>query len=207
MKLNKLIALGLIATSTFCFGQETNDQETKKRKFSYGAFFGLGNSTLEHNKLGTLNCDVIEFRFNVAYGDEKFRIASGIEFLGSNAGFFDGTKQSTLKNNYLQIPLKLITRLSIDKEEKLILVTGIGTYVNFLLDSSIYSNGDKVNTKSGGVNMGIIFALGLEYKLAPNTSIGINSDALSEFSAIKKNGYEQKQTGIIAFSAGFTQKF
>ena len=195
----------LFGVLTTTFGQQ-ND----KSKFGYGLSFGFGNSTLENNQLGVLNGNILSLRFNVDYSltkNENTKIISGIEILDFNSNFFNGVNQSKLKNEYFQIPLKITHRISLDKDEKFNLVTGIGLYSNFLLRSRITSLTDKVNTKSGGVNLGYNITLGMEYNLSSSSSIRLHSDVMYEFSPIKSNGYEQKQSEIILLSIGFVTKF
>ena len=195
----------LFGVLTTTFGQQ-ND----KSKFGFGLSFGFGNSTLENNQLGVLNGNILSLRFNVDYSltkNENTKIISGIEILDFNSNFFNGVNQSKLKNEYLQIPLKITHRISLDKDEKFNLVTGIGLYSNFLLRSRITSLTDKVNTKSGGVNLGYNITLGMEYNLSSSSSIRLHSDVMYEFSPIKSNGYEQKQSEIILLSIGFVTKF
>ena len=195
----------LLGVLTTTFGQQ-ND----KSKFGYGLSFGFGNSTLENNQLGVLNGNILSLRFNVDYSltkNENTKIISGIEILDFNSNFFNGVNQSKLKNEYFQIPLKITHRISLDKDEKFNLVTGIGLYSNFLLRSRITSLTDKVNTKSGGVNLGYNITLGMEYNLSSSSSIRLYNDIMYEFSPIKSNGYEQKQSEIILLSIGFVTKF
>lgn len=195
----------LFGVLTTTFGQQ-ND----KSKFGYGLSFGFGNSTLENNQLGVLNGNILSLRFNVDYSltkNENTKIISGIEILDFNSNFFNGVNQSKLKNEYFQIPLKITHRISLDKDEKFNLVTGVGLYSNFLLRSRITSLTDKVNTKSGGVNLGYNITLGMEYNLSSSSSIRLYNDIMYEFSPIKSNGYEQKQSEIILLSIGFVTKF
>jgi hypothetical protein len=195
----------LFGVLTTTFGQQ-ND----KSKFGYGLSFGFGNSTLENNQLGVLNGNILSLKFNVDYSltkNENTKIISGIEILDFNSNFFNGVNQSKLKNEYLQIPLKITHCISLDKDEKFNLVTGVGLYSNFLLRSRITSLTDKVNTKSGGVNLGYNITLGMEYNLSSSSSIRLHSDVMYEFSQIKSNGYEQKQSEIILLSIGFVTKF
>jgi hypothetical protein len=185
-------------------------QEKDISKFGYGMSFGFGNSTLENNQLGVLNGNIVSLKFNVDYSltkKEKTKIISGIEILDFNSNFFNGVNQSKLKNEYLQIPLKITHRISLEEDEKLNLFTGVGLYSNFLLRSRITSLTDKVNTKSGGVNLGYNITLGMEYNLSSSSSIRLNSDVMYELNPIKSNGYEQKQSEILLLSIGFTTKF
>ena len=198
-----LVCLFGVLTTTF-------GQQNDKSKFGYGLSFGFGNSTLENNQLGVLNGNILSLRFNVDYSltkNENTKIISGIEILDFNSNFFNGVNQSKLKNEYFQIPLKITHRISLDKDEKFNLVTGIGLYSNFLLRSRITSLTDKVNTKSGGVNLGYNITLGMEYNLSSSSSIRLYNDIMYEFSPIKSNGYEQKQSEIILLSIGFVTKF
>jgi hypothetical protein len=195
----------LIGVLTTTFGQQ-ND----KSKFGYGLSLGFGNSTLENNQLGVLNGNLQSLRFNIDYfltKKENTKIISGIEFLDFNSNFFNGTNQSKLKNSYLQIPFLITNQTSLDKEEKLYLVTGIGLYANYLMRSDITSLSNKLNTKSDGINLGYNIIFGMEYKLSPNSSIKLHSNIMKEFSPIKSNGYEQKQSEIILLSIGFVTKF
>ena len=195
----------LFGVLTTTFGQQ-ND----KSKFGYGLSFGFGNSTLENNQLGILNGNLLSLRFNVDYSltkKENTKIISGIEFLDFNSNFFNGVNQSKLKNEYLQIPLKIIHRINLDKDEKFNLVSGVGMYSNFLLRSNITSLTDKINTKSGGVNLGYNISFGMEYNLSSSSSIKLHSDVMYELNSIKSNGYEQKQSEILLLSIGFTTKF
>lgn len=195
----------LLGLSSFTFGQQEN-----KSKFGYGINFGVGSSTLENNQLGILSGNILALKFNIDYSiskEDNTKIISGIEFIDFNSSFFNGMNQSKLKNEYLQIPLKLTHRISLNENDKLRLVTGIGAYANFLLRSNITSLSDKINTKSGGVNFGYNILLGMEYNLSQNSTLIFNSDIMNEISAIKRNGYEQKQTEIILFSIGFSTKF
>ena len=198
-----LVCLFGVLTTTF-------GQQNDKSKFGFGLSFGFGNSTLENNQLGVLNGNILSLRFNVDYSltkNENTKIISGIEILDFNSNFFNGVNQSKLKNEYFQIPLKITHRISLDKDEKFNLVTGVGLYSNFLLRSRITSLTDKVNTKSGGVNLGYNITLGMEYNLSSSSSIRLYNDIMYEFSPIKSNGYEQKQSEIILLSIGFVTKF
>jgi opacity protein-like surface antigen len=202
---NSFFLACLLGLSSFVFGQEEN-----KSKFGYGINFGVGNSTLENNQLGNLSGNILALKFNIDYSiskEDNTKIISGIEFIDFNSSFFNGVNQSKLKNEYLQIPLKLTHRISLNENDKLSLVTGIGTYTNFLLRSNITSLSNKINTKSGGVNFGYNILLGMEYSLSQNSTLILNSDIMNEISAIKRNGYEQKQSEILLLSIGFVTKF
>jgi hypothetical protein len=205
MNRKTILLVCLLGLSTIIFAQD-ND----KSKFGYGMSLGFGNSTLENNQLGVLNGSLVSMRFNIDYSfteKNNTKLTTGIEIIEFNSNFFNGLTQNKLKNEYLQIPLRLTHRIHIDKEEKLNLVTGIGTYANFLMRSNINSLSDKFNTKSGGVNFGYNITLGMEYNISQNTTFLIHSNIMNELNAIKKNGYEQKQTEIVLFNIGFSTKF
>ena len=201
----KFFSICLLMIVSFSFAQEDI-----KSKFGYGFGFGVGNSTLENNQLGVLSGNMLSLRFNIDYSftdKENTKLISGIEFLDFNANFYNGLNQSKLKNEYLQIPLKISHRVGFGTEEKLNILVGAGMYANFLMRSKISSLEDKTNTKSGGVNFGYSVSFGMEYNLTSDTSIGVYSDVMSEINEIKNNGFEQKQTEILLLNIGISTRF
>ena len=205
--MNKKIILSIcfFAISSFSFGQDKD-----KSKFGYGIGFGFGNSTLENSQFGVLNGNIFSLNFNVDYSftdKGNTKLISGFDFLDVNSNFYNGINQSKLKNEYMQIPLKIKHKISFDKEDKLNLVVGIGVYANFLLRSNVTTLDGKINTESNGINFGYNYLFGMEYNLSANTSIGITADVMNELNAIKKNGLEQKQTDILLFNIGFSTRF
>ncbi len=205
MKKEYLIIFYFLITSISLFAQE-ND----KSKFSYGINFGIGSSTLENNQIGILNGNLVAIKLNVNYDfsdNEMTKLKSGIHIVGFNSSFFNGSDQSRLKNEYLQIPFELSNRISLGKEAKLNLIGAIGAYANLLLSSKILNLTNEINTKSGGINFGYNISMGTEYNISQNTSLNILLDIMNETNSIKKNGYEQKQTGIYLLSIGFSNRF
>lgn len=202
-----------ILFTSFCFLAITSfsfAQENDKSKFSYGLNFGVGNSTLKNNQIGVLDGNLLAIKFNVDYdfnNNSRTKLTSGLEALEFNSNFFNGTNQSRLKNEYLQIPLKLTHRVSLEKEEKLKLVVGISGYANFLLRSRILELSNEIDTKSGGFNLGFGISTGLDYNLSENTSVKLMFDIMNETDNIEKNGYEQKQTEIYLIGLGFSTRF
>ncbi|MAX71481.1 MAG: hypothetical protein CMC76_10335 [Flavobacteriaceae bacterium] len=184
--------------------------ENIKSKFSYGLNLAVGGATLENNKVGLLNGNVFAIRFNVDYDfsdNEKTKLLSGVEIVEFNSSFFNGTDQSRLKNEYLQIPLRLVQRVSLDNEQKFNLVTSIGAYGNFLLRSKINDLSNEVDTKSGGVNFGVGISFGTDYEITSNTRVNILFDIMNETSSISKNGFRQKQKDIYLLGIGFMTRF
>lgn len=205
MKNKILLLVCFLAISFVSFAQEDN-----RSKFAYGLKFGVGNSTLENNQIGVLDGNLLALRFNVDYNlqeDSKTKLTTGLELIEFNSSFFNGTNQSRLKNEYLQIPLRLTYRLNLDKEEKLKFIVGIGGYGNFLLRSRILELADEINTKSGGFNLGYNISTGMDYRITENTSIELMFDLMNETSSINKNGFEQKQSEIYLISLGFSNRF
>lgn len=202
-----------ILFTLFCFFAITSfsyAQENDKSKFSYGLNFGFGNSTLENNQIGVLDGNLLAIKFNVDYdfsSNSRTKLTSGLEALEFNSNFFNGTNQSRLKNEYLQIPLKLTHRVNLEKEEKLKLVIGIGGYANFLLRSRILELAKEIDTKSGGFNLGFGISTGLDYDLSENTTVKLIFDIMNETDSIKNNGYEQKQIEIYLIGLGFSTSF
>ncbi|MDH7912518.1 hypothetical protein [Winogradskyella sp. SYSU M77433] len=184
--------------------------ENIKSKFSYGLNLAVGGATLENNKVGLLNGNVFAIRFNVDYDfsdNEKTKLLSGVEIVEFNSSFFNGTDQSRLKNEYLQIPLRLVQRVSLDNEQKFNLVTSISAYGNFLLRSKINDLSNEVDTKSGGVNFGVGISFGTDYEITSNTRVNILFDIMNETSSISKNGFRQKQKDIYLLGIGFMTRF
>ncbi|NQZ85917.1 MAG: outer membrane beta-barrel protein [Winogradskyella sp.] len=205
MKNKIILSVCFLGISFLSFAQEDD-----KSKFSYGLKFGVGSSTLENNQIGVLDGNLLAIRFNVDYNfkdDSKTKLTSGFEILEFNSSFFNGTDQSRLKNEYLQIPLRLTHRVNLDNEEKLNLIFGIGGYGNFLIRSRILELSDEINTKSGGFNFGYNISMGMDYNLTENTSVELTFDVMNETSSIDKNGYEQKQTEIYLIGIGFSTRF
>lgn len=185
-------------------------QEENPSRFGYGLTFGMGNATLNHNQIGVLNGDLMALNFLVDYSlssSHKTKLSSGIRIIDFNADFFNGSDQSKLRNESMQLPIQLSHRVGFDAEDKLQLVTGIGVYTNVLLRSTLNTREGQTNTKSGGLNFGHSITLGMAYQLSAQTSFGIYADVMQEWNSITRNGYRQKQTDILLFNVGFMTRF
>lgn len=208
MNKKTIFSICFLAITFFTSAQE----ETKKpSRWSYGINFGTGNSTLENNQYGVLNGNLIAYRVNFTYkfsdkNDSSF-LVTGAEFLDVNSSFFNLTTQSKLKNEYAQIPLKYIFRSNFDGNGKMQYIGGVGGYANILMRSTITNLNQRLNTKSGGINFGYTVISGVQYNFDDENSIYIQGDAMSEISAISKNGFSNRQTEILMVSIGFSSRF
>lgn len=156
---NTIFAICIMAISFFSFAQENENS-----KFGYGIDFGYGNSTLEHNQFGVLNGNVMSLRFNIDYSftnNNNTKFISGIQISDFNSNFYNGINQNKFKNKYLQIPLKFLHKINVDKEEKLHVVVGLGTYTNLLLRSKVMTLEDKTDINRDGVNFAYNILFGI----------------------------------------------
>lgn len=200
-----LVLICISLTTVWSWAQEENPS-----RFGYGLTFGLGNATLHHNQIGVLNGDLMAINFVVDYSlwaNHKTKLVSGIRIIDFNADFFNGSDQSKLRNESMQLPIQLTHRVSFDAEDKLQLVTGFGMYTNILLRSVLNTRAGQTNTQSGGLNFGHNFTFGMAYQLSTQTSIVVAADVMQEWNSITRHGYRQKQTDILLFNVGFMTRF
>jgi hypothetical protein len=125
-----------------------------------------------------------------------------------DANFFDGALNSNLTNIYLQIPATISHRLALHKsnssDKALFFAVGYGVYANNLVSSETKNLDDSVRSKNQGWNFGNTVEIGFEYVFSDQVHFGLYAQNLSDWTAIKKNGVEQKLTdsNMIKFGVG-----
>ncbi len=201
----QFIAFALFAAIANVSAQDQNPES----KFGFMGTYKVGGGTLEHNQIGNLSGNLASLEAMVYLkAIENTKIGIGASYLQFQSNFFDGALNSNLTNTYLQIPTTITHRLSLHKNDSenkaLHFVIGLGIYANNLISSEIKNLDDSVRSKNQGWNFGNTVEIGFEYVFSDQVHFGLYAQNLNDWSAIKKDGVEQKLTdsNLIKFGVG-----
>lgn len=195
----------LIFCFTSIFSQDAAEDKVKKYGFEVTAKFG--NSKLDLKDAVDLNGSFSAGDFLLVYRlNQNSILKSGVTFGEFNSNFTTSGETSSLKNTYLQIPLKYfyVTSLSNNaiNNSNVNMLFGIGVNANHLLKSEIETFSSSLTDKSIGWNFGSSFEMGLDFSFSKYMNFGIFYEAMSDLSRIRKDDVNQKlvSTNLIKFS-------
>lgn len=207
MKKQLIIALALVCSIA---AQAQTTTENKESNIGFNIIGKLGFAKLKQTGYVTLNSDINGAEALVSFKiGKKCDLATGLGYTELNANATVSGNTVSLKNSYLQIPLKVIGDFSIFNKEqsdsKIFLKVGAGLYANTLLKSEMETLSGNSDTKNMGWNFGFETQIGVKFIVSDFMDLGLGIESQSDFSKMKKDGVEQKieQLNALYFNLGY----
>ena len=196
------ILLTLSATA-----QQTSDK--KESKFELQANSKLGFAQLNQSGEVSLNgnTNAGEVLLSIKIG-KKWYLAPGFSVMEFNANPTIAGNTASIKNTYLQIPLKAIGEYAVfgkeQSDSKILLTIGIGLYASTLLKSEIQTVAGNSNVTNLGWNFGLSTQIGAKFILSDKLNLGIGLENQGDLNDMNKNGVSQKmkQINSLYFTVG-----
>jgi long-subunit fatty acid transport protein len=209
MKKQLLIALAVLFTAV-TLAQTT--PEKKESKFEFQVNAKVGFARLKQTGLVSLNGNINGSDLLLSYKiSRKWDVASGVSFLQFDGNPTIGGETASIRNSYLQIPVRFTGDFNIfdttePKDPKIIFNIGLGLYANTLLKQELETVTGNSDTKNLGWNFGFTSAVGLKFLLTDALNVGLGLESQSEFTKMKKDGAEQRieQSNSMYLKVGFT---
>lgn len=204
----QLLAAVVLLLSFTTLAQTTPEQ--KESKFELIINSKLGFAKLNQTDFVSLNGNINGADFLLSYKIGKsWDLATGVGFMEFNANPTIAGNSISLKNSYLQIPLKAIGDFSIFKKEqspsKIALVIAGGFYANTLLKSEVKTLSGNSSSSNLGWNFGVTTQVGAKFTVSDALNLGIGLESQSDFSDMTKEGVNRKieQINALYFNLGF----
>lgn len=160
---------------------EIVDQE--EYKLDYTLKTKMGFSELEINDKDALQGNIFQFDFlHSSRLSNNFRLEYGFGFTEFKANNTVDGQASNIVNNYFRVPVSALYSRNFSSNASL--VTGLGIYGNYLIDSEIKNVIDENNV---GVSFGVSFNTGVRFKVYDNIDFGLLFEFQSDLSKIKKD--------------------
>lgn len=200
--MKKQIILGLVIMLSF-YAKAQTTQETEKSRLALIISSKLGFAKLKQTDFATIhgNINTAEGLVSLKMG-KKWELATGLNYSEFNGNVTISGNTASIKNSYLQIPLKALGDFSIFNKEgsdsRIFLTIGGGIYANTLLKSELETVSGDSKTKNLGWNFGLSTQIGAKFVLSDVMDLGIGLNSQSDFSKMKKDGIEQKMEQVNA---------
>ena len=196
------ILLTLLATA-----QQTSDK--KESKFELQANSKLGFAQLNQSGEVSLNgnTNAGEVLLSIKIG-KKWYLAPGFSVMEFNANPTIAGNTASIKNTYLQIPVKAIGEYAVfgkeQSDSKILLTIGIGLYASTLLKSEIQTVAGNSSVTNLGWNFGLSTQIGAKFILSDKLNLGIGLENQGDLNDMNKNGVSQKmrQINSLYFTVG-----
>lgn len=190
---------------TLMFSQDVVEEKQNKYGFEVTAKFG--SSKLDLKDAVDLNGSFSAGDFLFVYRlNENSTLKSGVTLAEFNSNFTSLGETASLKNTYLQVPLKyfyatLLTNNALNNS-KINMLFGIGINANHLYKSEVETTLSTSSDKNLGWNFGSSFEMGLDFTFSKYMNFGIFYEAMSDITRIKKDDINQKlvSTNLVKFS-------
>jgi len=206
----QLLAAFLLLSSLTVMAQTNTEQKEKESKFEVIINSKLGFAKLKQEGFVPLNGNINGAEILLSYKIGKnWDLATGASYMELNANPTFAGNTASLKNTYLQIPLKVFGDFTIYKKEqspsKIALIIGAGLYANTLLKSEVETISGNSDTNNLGWNFGLTTQVGVKFAISDALNVGIGSENQGDFSNMKKDNVEQKieQINALYFNLGF----
>lgn len=206
----QILALALCCISFAVMAQTT--PEKKESKFEILVNAKLGFAKLKQTGAITLNGDINSSEALATYKLGKtWRIGTGIGFMEFNANPTIAGNTASLKNSYLQIPVRFVGDFNVFGKEsdnqKIFFTIGLGLYANTLLKSELETISGNSDAKNLGWNFGFSSQIGAKFMLTDALNLGIGLEGQTDLSKMKKDGAEQKIENMNALYFSLGLKF
>lgn len=187
--------------------QQTSDK--KESKFELQANSKLGFAQLNQSGEVSLNgnTNAGEVLLSIKIG-KKWYLAPGFSVMEFNANPTIAGNTASIKNTYLQIPVKAIGEYAVfgkeQSDSKILLTIGIGLYASTLLKSEIQTVAGNSNVTNLGWNFGLSTQIGAKFILSDKLNLGIGLENQGDLNDMNKNGVSQKmkQINSLYFTVG-----
>ena len=207
----QLIAAVVLLFSFTALAQTTPEKKDKKdKKVSIVINSKFGFAKLNQTDLVTLNGNINggDFLFSYSIG-KNWDLAAGVGFMDFNANPTIAGNSASLKNSYLQIPLKAFGDFSIFEKEqspsKIAVVFAGGFYANTLLKSEVKTLSGNSSEKNLGWNFGVTTQLGAKFIVSDDLDFEIGLESQIDLSDMKHKGVNRKieQLNVLYANLGF----
>ncbi len=209
--MKKQIITALAIVLTFAAHAQTNTEQ-KESKIGLNVNGKLGFARLKQTDFAPLNGNIngADVLLSFKLG-KKWDIATGLGYSQLNANATISGNTASLQNSYLQIPAKIIGDFTVFNNEQSVsrvyLNLAAGIYANTLLKSEVETISGNSTTKNMGWNFGVATQVGLKFIVSDIVDVGIGLESQSDFSKMKKDGFEQRIEQINAFYFNLGYKF
>lgn len=140
---------------------------------------------------------------------KKWNLLFGAGYYQFDANTTLNGNPMSLRNSYLQLPLKLKRDCVIFKDksqtQNTYLTVGFGAYANDLLKQEMQSSSVTDKAHNLGWNFGFVSQLGVKFKMSDIINLELGFESQSDFSKMKKNGVENKiqNLNVLFFSINY----
>jgi len=142
----------------------------------------------------------------------RWNLASGVGFLQFDANQTVVGDTESIRNSYLQIPLRFTGDYNLFKgaepeDAKIHFNIGLGVYANTLLNEEKVNTTATTDTKNLGWNFGIATAIGVRFVLTNTLHIGLGLESQNDLTKMKKKEVEQRMEQMNTVYLKFGLKF
>ena len=164
-----------------------NEQQTLSN-FSFNLNFSFGNSLLNTNEFNDLEGSISVAHIGLSYdllGEDQnanfFRFSLGLEGATYNTNVFSGFEQSSLRAEYIRVPLKFEAVYRLGKGENEIfgntkVVAGIGGFMNYVYKYELSNLQSTTELDDVDIGIGFLINLCLEQDVSRRFSIVLGLD-------------------------------
>lgn len=209
----QLIAAVVLLFSFTVLAQTTPEKKDKKdKKVTLVMNSKFGFAKLDQTDLVALNGNISGGDFLLSYSIRKnWELAAGVSFMDFNANPSIAGNSASLKNSYLQIPLKAFGDFNIFEKEKspskIAVIFGGGFYANTLLKSELKTLSANNSEKNLGWNFGVTTQIGAKFTVSDDLNFGIGLESQIDLSDMKHKGVNRKIEQLNALYANLGFKF
>lgn len=207
---NQLLTLVLLSGMSVL---SQNTSNLKESKFELHINSKLGFARLIKTDMVPLTGNVNGSDVLVAFKmSPRWNIASGVGFLQFDANQTVGGNTESIRNSYLQIPLRFTGDYNLFKgtqpeDAKIHFNIGLGVYANTLLNEEKINTTTTTDTKKLGWNFGITTAIGVRFVLTNALHIGIGLENQNDLTKMKKIEEERRMEQMNTVYLKFGLKF
>ena len=203
----QILALALLAASYTTLAQT----ETKQAKLSLIFDAKLGFARISQEGSVNLNGSIHGSDILLSYRFFKnWDIATGYGMLEYNANSILAGNATSLKNTYIQIPLRIGNDYIVFKNKEtqnpnVVFTISGGFCASTLIRQEIETISGSASNKNLGWNFGFISQVGIKFLISDKLNLGLGLEGQNDLTKMKNNGTEQRieQLNALFFKLGF----
>ncbi len=207
---NQLLTLVLLFGMSV-FSQNTSDEKDGKFELQINSKLGFARLIKTDNVplSGNVNGSDVMVAIKLS---PRWNLASGVGFLQFDANQTVGGNTESIRNSYLQIPLRFTGDYNLfkgaePKDAKIHFNIGLGVYANTLLNEEKVNTTTTTETKNLGWNFGIATAIGVRFVLTNALHIGVGLESQNDLTKMKKIEVERRMEQMNTVYLKFGLKF
>lgn len=204
--MKKFVVLLLLITVCGVSAQNETKKDVKDAKYEFSIVGKLGTGRYIETGSAPLNGfiqggDVLISRKI----SKKYSLETGLSLLQFDGNQSIGTTNYSLRNQFLQIPLKFRGDINATTNNFISISYALGIYGSYHLNQEIETSNDKYKAKYLGWNMGLNAKIGVNFNIDKNVKFGLGFESLSDFTKFKKDNAEHNLTEVntVYFNLGF----